>query len=113
MTTTITNPYPNIALPAGARILADWSDWGNEFRFVFSETRVDGMNLVVSPCAAQLPDGSIDTEATVTTDPPHVDIYELVDGDMHERLRVNLRDAGKFAQALLDAFVAIERWTTA
>src|SRR6478736_4329953 len=30
----------------------------------------------ILPCAAQLPDGSIDTEAKVTTDPPHVTIYE-------------------------------------
>ena len=78
--------------------MCDWADWDNDFRFVFSKTRVDGTNFVLSPTAAQLPDGSIDTEATVTTAPPHVTIYELVDGEMHEGLRVNLKDASKRAQ---------------
>ena len=64
MTTTATNPYPNIAPPGGAETLCDWADWDDEFRFVFSETRVEGTNFVLSPCAAQLPDGSIDTECT-------------------------------------------------
>ena len=64
---------------------------------------VDGTNFVLSPCAAQLPDGSIDTDATVTNDPPHVTIYELVDGNMHEGMRVDLKDARKLAQALLEA----------
>ena len=37
MTTTTTNPYPNIAPPAGAEAMCDWADWDNEFRFVFSK----------------------------------------------------------------------------
>ena len=69
MTTTATNPYPNIAPPAGAEAMCDWADWDNEFRFVFSKTRVDGTNFVLSPCAAQLPDGSIDTEGLVSEAP--------------------------------------------
>jgi hypothetical protein len=73
------------------------------------KSRVDGTNLVLSPCAAQLPDGSIDTEITVTTDPPHVNIYELVDGDTRERRRVNLKDARKVAQALLEAVDEVDR----
>ena len=69
----------------------------------------DGLSTL-SPTAAQLPDGSIDTEATVTTAPPHVTIYELVDGEMHEGLRVNLKDASKRAQALREAADEIDRW---
>ena len=84
MTTTSINPYPNIVPPADAEAMCDWADWDNEFRFASPKIRVDGTNFVLSPCAAQLPDGSIDTEATVTNDPPHMDIYELVDGRMHE-----------------------------
>ncbi len=109
-TTTTTNPYPNIAPPAGAEAMCDWADWDNEFRFVFSKTRADGTNFVLWPCAAQLPDGSIDTEATVTNDPPHVDINELVDGRLHERMRVDLKDARKLAQALLEAADELDRW---
>jgi hypothetical protein len=110
--TTITNPYPNIIVPpAGAEPLSEWADWGNEFRFVFSETRVEGTAFVLSPCAAQLPDGSIDTECTATNDPPHVTIYELVDGNMHERLRVDLKDAGKLIQALTEAADELVRWS--
>ena len=111
MTTTTTNPHPNIAPPAGAETLCTWADWDNEFRFVFSETRVDGTNFVLSPCAAQLPDGSIDTDATVTNDPPHVTIY-LVDGQMHEGLRVGLKDARKLVKALSDAVDRLDRWAT-
>ena len=71
----------DVAPPAGAEAMCDWADWGNEFRFVTADHRVEGTNFVLSPCAAQLPDGSIDTETTVTNDPPHVTIYEFADGE--------------------------------
>jgi hypothetical protein len=100
-----------IVPPACAEGLSDWAV-DNEFRFVISESGVDGTNLVLSPVAAQIPDGSIDTEATVTTDRPHVTIYEFADGDTHERLRVNLKDARKLAQLPLDATDELDRCAT-
>ena len=81
MTTTVTNPYPDVPIPAGAHILADWFEWDNNYRLVEGDARrVEGTNIVLSPCAAQLPDGSIDTEAAFTDQPPHVFIEELRDG---------------------------------
>ena len=70
-------PVPNIVPPADAEAMCDWADWDNEFRFVYQQSprRRDEFSSL-SPCAAQLPDGSIDTDATVTTDPPHMDIDE-------------------------------------
>jgi hypothetical protein len=110
--TTQTNSYPNIVPPVGAETLCEWADWGNEYRFVTNDHRVEGTNIVLSPCAAQLPDGSIDTEATVASDPPHVTIYEITNGHTWERMRVDLTDARKLAQALLDAADEIDRWAT-
>ena len=51
MTTTATNPYPNIAPPDGAETLCDWADGDNEYRFVTNTRRVDGTKVVLSPTA--------------------------------------------------------------
>ena len=113
-TTTTTNPYPNIAPPAGAEALCDWADWDNEFRFVTNNRRVDGTNFVLSPCAAQLPDGSIDTdghrhEATR----PTWRSTRLVDGRPGTNACGSTsKDARKLAQALLEAVDELDRWAT-
>ena len=83
MTTTTINPYPNIAPPAGAEAMCDWADWDNKFRHVWGDRRhVGGTNIVLTPFAAQLPTGSIDTDALVAGEPPQVMIDELRDGDI-------------------------------
>jgi len=79
MTTTTTNPYPNIAPPAGAETLCDWADGDNEYRFITNTRGVDGTKVVLSPCATQLSHGSIDT-AGVVSEAPSVMTYEVVDG---------------------------------
>jgi len=72
--------------------------------FVFRKSRVEGTNIVLSPCAAQLPDGSIDHAGVVSEPPSVMIISELDDGGGCELLNVSMQDARKLAQALLRHF---------
>jgi len=50
-------------LPAGTTVHGDFDQWGYEFRNIWGDDRrVDATDISLAPCAAQLPDGSIDTE---------------------------------------------------
>ena len=80
--------------------------------FVFRKSRVEGTNIVLSPCAAQLPDGSIDHAGVVSEPPSVMIISELDDGGGCELLNVSMQDARKLAQALLEAADEIDRWAT-
>jgi len=80
--------------------------------FVFTKSRVEGTNIVLSPCAAQLPDGSIDHAGVVSEPPSVMIISELDDGGGCELLNVSMQDARKLAQALLQAADEIDRWAT-
>ena len=72
--------------------------------FVFTKSRVEGTNIVLSPCAAQLPDGSIDHAGVVSEPSSVMIISELDDGGGCELLNVSMQDARKLAQALLRHF---------
>lgn len=92
-----------IPLPAGAKSADDWSDWGHDFRFVWGERRpVDGTNLALMTCSAQLPNGSIDATGEVA-ELPVVFIDEIRDGQIHEGLKVTAQGARQLARALIAA----------
>ena len=76
-----------------------------------NDHRVEGTKVVLSPTATQLPDGSIDTTGAVS-EAPSVMIYELVDGDLHECMRISLEEARKLAPALLEVVDELDRWAT-
>jgi hypothetical protein len=94
---------PDVPLPAGAHTLSTWEDWDNEFRILWGEgRRVEATNILLSPCAAQLPDGSIDTGGTVADEPAQVMIDELRDGNSYDCLSVSVQGTRNLAQALIE-----------
>jgi hypothetical protein len=105
MTTTATNPYPDVALPPGARALdQNWQGMRPmPYRVLCGELRgVDGLNInrvSVQTTAIQLLDGRID------------------DGSLYEAPHVYLGDdaltsgqARELATALIEAADAADRW---
>jgi len=113
--TTTTNPYPDVALPAGAHTLSDDSadDWPDKHRFAWGDARrVEATNFVAAPCAAQLADATIDTAGTVAGEPPCIFIDEVRDGTVFDLLRVSVDGARSLATALNAAVDQIDGWTT-
>ena len=112
--TTTTTPHHDVPLPAGTTALSSFKDWGNEFRFVWREhRRVDATNIALTPCAAQLHDGSIDTDGAVSDEPPGVFIDEVEDdGEMGRKcLKVSVQGAKNLAAALIEAADAVDAWS--
>jgi hypothetical protein len=111
--TTTTDPYPDVPPPAGTTTtLDDWKEWGYKFRFVWGDgRRVEATNIRLTPCAAQLPDGSIDAEGVVAEEPPSVFIDQVEnDGTCRECLKVSVEGARNLAAALLDLVDAVDGW---
>jgi hypothetical protein len=71
MTATQTNPYPNIAPPAGASWVGDWQPEG--YRIVFGPTRTVAGEVKVYTSAAQISDGTVDQGGKVEPPMLHVD----------------------------------------
>jgi len=90
-------------LPAGTTVHGDFDQWGYEFRNIWGDDRrVDATDISLAPCAAQLPDGSIDTEGAVADSPPQIFSDEVrADGARCECLRVSVEGALNLAADLL------------
>ena len=99
MSSTITNPYPDLPLPAGA-VSAD--TWQEGERLVFGPDRsIIDSDLNIWTSAIQLADGRIDTEQP---EPPKVHIEGGVD--------LNSDQARELASALLEAAAEVDSWCT-
>ena len=106
MTTTTTDPYPHIPLPAGA-VTAEWQDPGTSGVYRYFE----GSHWVVGPSedprqsqggevyvrGCQELDGTVEREIAV---------YEL-----HPDRCVTAQQARQLAEALVAAADEVERWT--
>ena len=114
-TTTTTNQTPDVPLPAGTTVHGDFDQWGYEFRNIWGDDRrVDATDISLAPCAAQLPDGSIDTEGAVADSPPQIFIDEVrADGARCECLRVSVEGALNLAADLLKLADVIKGWIAA
>jgi hypothetical protein len=108
MTTTTTNPFPDVPLPAGAVVDDDaWALWDNECRMFRGPDRVvlNGAAEIVAEVRTtgmQLPDGSVDNGE----DAPTIDIYMSIPGDLGSA------EVRKLAAMLLEAADQIDGWVT-
>ena len=102
---TTTN-IPDVPLPAGAYVQADWHDTGGQYRIVTTDARpVDATDLIVSVSAVQLPDGSIDKDES-----PLVWVDEQVDGRRCECFNITTAGARQLARALIAAAEQVDGW---
>jgi hypothetical protein len=103
MTTTADiNPYPDIALPAGA---TDAGDWCEDSRTIHGQRHEIGA-IVVGAWASQQPNGSVERN-----DEHDVYVDEMdKDGYQCERLNLTSAQARQLAQALLAAADTADGW---
>jgi hypothetical protein len=105
--TTATNPYPDVALPAGARTLDTWQDCGDPqpYRVILAADRtITDHRLTVSPSAVQWADGTIDDGRI---EGPHIYLFNLGEGDP-----LNSDQARELAAVLLEVAGQLDGWTT-
>jgi hypothetical protein len=105
---------PDVPLPAGTTVLGDWDQWGHEFRLVWGDhRRVAATDISLSPCAAQLPDGSIDTEGAVAERAPQIFIDQAEDdGTRRQCLQVSMEGARHLVAALIAMIDEVDRWAS-
>jgi hypothetical protein len=98
MTSTITRPAPEVAVPAGAAHVAAWEhDQPIPSRAFFGVPRgISGRTIVVGTSGHQWADGSIESVPSI----------EII-GDLHG---LNGDQARDLASALLQAAEEIDRW---
>lgn len=104
-TTTTTNPYPGVPLPAGADEASDWweenTDAPGPYRIIASQRRglADG-NLTVQATALQYQDGHVD-DGTLEGPCPSIDgVPELL----------TTHAARELAAAIIQAADMADRW---
>ncbi|MDT5097651.1 MAG: hypothetical protein QOC76_1388 [Mycobacterium sp.] len=104
--TTATNPYPDVALPAGARTLDTWqSDDPLAYRVILAADRkITDHALTLSPSAIQWADGTIDGGRI---EPPQIFVYDLGEGSP-----LNSDQARELASALIETAREIDQWVT-
>jgi hypothetical protein len=106
-----TNPQAEVPLPPGAHTLSTWADWDDLYRIVWGESRrVEGTQIVLSPCAPQLPDGSIEISGALSDEVTAIMIDEIRDGATCDCLSVTVAGARNLAQALTAAADEIDGW---
>lgn len=103
MSSTATNPYPNLSAPAGAVFVSEWEDITTDdpYRFVqgpraIIDTDRSG-DVVVWWGGLQRPDG------TVT--------YEVCVSQLHPDKPLTVAEARQVARAVMNAADAAERWS--
>ncbi len=86
MTTTTTNPYPDVALPPGTETYTGWeSDSNGTSRIIWGDARtVEATGISLQAHAVQLADGSIDVNTEAVGDRPGIAIDEIRDGNTRE-----------------------------
>jgi hypothetical protein len=104
MTTTMTNPYPHVPVPAGAEDDGTWEDDEPQpYRVIYGVPRgVVGHELTLQTSALQYADGSINT----TDDPPRVSL------DIHEDDGLTSAQARDLAASLIEAADEVDGWVT-
>jgi len=115
MTTTSTTNHRDVPLPAGTTVGGDFDQWGHEFRIIWGDDRrVEATDISLAPTAAQLPDGSINTEGAVADMSPQIFIDRVADdGTNYECLRVSVEGAQNLAADLLKLADVIKGWIAA
>jgi hypothetical protein len=99
MTTTPTNPYPNVAPPPGATFVDDWQS--EQYRMVLGARR-DVAGVQVWTSVAQRADGTVDAGRI---EPPLVHVHE-------KGAWLTVEQARELAGAILDAINDLEGWVT-
>jgi hypothetical protein len=103
MTTTATNPYPNVDLLPGTETYTGWEhDSNGTRRIIWGAARhVDTTQISIQPHAIQLADGSIDVNTESADDRPGIAIDEIHDGNTRDCLNVTLDGARNLVAALI------------
>ena len=113
MSTTATNPYPDVDLPPGTETYTGWENDSNGTRRIIwgAASQVDTTQVSLQSHAIQLADGSIDVNTEAVGDRPGITIDEVRDGKIWERLNVTVEGARALAQALLELADEVEGWS--
>ncbi|HEY2085220.1 MAG TPA: hypothetical protein VGH54_04165 [Mycobacterium sp.] len=119
MTTTPNVPF--VPLPPGVEDYDAWHDWNYEYRLIWGAAREvqswphdghvgDERSIIVAPCAAQLPDGSVATDERASNAPVIVLQGKNADGALRDLLTVPASRARELASALLEAADELDGW---